>query len=156
MTDIKLLAMDVDGTLTDGKIYIGTQGEVMKAFNVKDGYAIANILPKMNITPIIITGRASEIVSKRASELGITHVYQGVKDKLDKLRELTNEFNLTLENVAYIGDDINDIECIEHVGVSACPSDAVDSIMRVSDYICASCGGDGAVREFIEYLAGDE
>ena len=153
MSDIKLLAMDIDGTLTDGKIYIGADGEVMKAFNVKDGYAIAQILPKMGIIPVIVTGRASEIVSRRALELGITHVYQGVSDKLGKLRELACEFNITLENIAYIGDDVNDIECIEHCGISACPSDAVDDIIRVADYICASCGGNGAVREFIEYLA---
>jgi len=154
--NIKLLAMDVDGTLTDGKIYVGAQGEVMKAFNVKDGYAIAHILPNMGITPVIITGRESQIVSKRAEELKIKMIYQGIANKLEKLKEIANELNLSLDNVAYIGDDINDIECIEHCGITACPSDAIDVVLRTVDFICPSCGGEGAVREFIEYLADAE
>ena len=153
MSKIKILAMDVDGTLTDGKIYVGAQGEIMKAFNVKDGYGIAQLLPKMSITPVIITGRKSEIVSRRAEELKIKHVYQGVTDKLNKLSDIASEFCVSLENVAYIGDDLNDIDCIEHCGLTACPADSVNEVMRMVDYICPSCGGDGAVREFIEYIA---
>ena len=86
---IKLLVMDVDGTLTDGRIFIGAQGEVMKAFDVRDGYAIAHILPQLGITPVIITGRTSAIVEQRAKELKITELYQGVADKLTKLKEVT-------------------------------------------------------------------
>ena len=88
---IKLLVMDVDGTLTDGKIYMGAEGEMMKAFDVKDGYGIAHILPRLGITPVIITGRRSGIVERRCAELGITELYQGVRDKLEKLRELLHE-----------------------------------------------------------------
>lgn len=154
--NIKILAMDVDGTLTDGKIYVGAQGEIMKAFNVKDGYAIAHLLPKMNIVPVIITGRASEIVAKRTTELKIKYVYQGITDKLSKLKEFSESLGFSLENVAYIGDDVNDLECIEHCGISACPADAIEIVLRTADYICSSCGGNGAVREFIDYLADAE
>ncbi len=151
--NIKLLIMDVDGTLTDGKIYFGSQGEIMKAFNVKDGYAIAHILPTINVVPIIITGRSSEIVTKRAKELGITYVYQGVKNKIDKLNELCIEFGISAENIAYIGDDVNDLECIERCGLTACPADAVADVLREVDYVSKSTGGNGAVREFIDYIA---
>ena len=88
MKNIKMLVMDVDGTLTDGKIYVGSQGEVMKAFNVKDGYAIARILPDLGIIPVIITGRTSSIVEYRAKEIGITELYQGVSDKLAQLKQV--------------------------------------------------------------------
>lgn len=152
MSKIKILVMDVDGTLTDGKIYMGPHGEIMKAFNVKDGYGIAQILPKYDIIPIIITGRSSEITMSRAKELKITHIYQGVTNKIAKLKEIANEFCLSSDEIAYIGDDLNDIECIDYAGLTACPSDAVGSIARYVDYICPSGGGDGAVRDFIDYL----
>lgn len=153
MQNIKLLVMDVDGTLTDGKIYIGSTCEVMKAFNVKDGYGIAQILPKLNITPIIITGRSSDITAFRANELGIAHVYQGVKNKIDKLKQLAEELGVTAENIAYIGDDVNDLDCIDFCGLTACPNDAVNEVLRLVDYICDAEGGNGAVREFIDYIA---
>ena len=149
---IKLFVMDVDGTLTDGSIYIGANGEIMKSFNVKDGYGIAQILPKVGIIPVIITGRESEIVKRRACELGITNFYQGVSDKLGLLKEIVFEKNISPEEIAYIGDDLNDLECIEFCGATACPADAVADVMREVDYICASNGGKGAVREFIEHL----
>ncbi len=149
---IKLFIMDVDGTLTDGSIFIGANGEVMKSFNVKDGYGIAQILPKAGIAPVIITGRESEIVKRRAQELGITKLYQGVSDKLSCLKEIAFEFDATPEEIAYIGDDLNDLECIEFCGATACPSDAVSDVLREVDYICEAKGGKGAVREFIEYL----
>ena len=153
MADIKLFVMDVDGTLTDGKIHMGSNGEVMKSFNVKDGYGIAQILPKMGIIPVIITGRASDIVSKRAEELGIKHAYQGVHNKLSQLKNLCESLSVLPESIAYIGDDLNDIECIEFCGYTACPADAVGDVMREVDYICTLNGGNGAVREFIEYLS---
>lgn len=147
---VKILAMDVDGTLTDGRIYIGANGEVMKAFDVKDGYAIAH-LPEIGIIPVIITGRESQIVSERAKELGIDELYQGVKDKLTMLKQVAMKHQITLEEVAYIGDDLNDIECIQACGLSACPEDAVPGVKDQADYVCLNSGGRGAVREFIEY-----
>ncbi len=152
MTDIKLFVMDVDGTLTDGKIFIGANGEIMKAFNVKDGYGIAQILPKYGISPVIITGRNSEIVAKRAEELGIKMIYQGISNKLEQLKKIADELGIGSENIAYIGDDLNDIECIEYCGFTACPADAIPDVLREVDFICAANGGDGAVREFIDHL----
>lgn len=149
---IKLLVMDIDGTLTDGRIYIGAQGEVMKAFDVRDGYAIVHILPQLGITPVIITGRASAIVEQRAKELKITELYQGVADKLTKLKEVTKKFGASADEVAYIGDDLNDLDCIRYCGMTACPADAVPEVQNAVDYICNHDGGRGAVREFIECL----
>ena len=147
---IKLLVMDVDGTLTDGKIYMGENGEVMKAFNVKDGYAIAHMLPEMGIIPVIITGRKSKIVENRAKELGITELYQGVGDKLAQLKKVAEKCNASPEEIAYIGDDLNDLECIKYCGVTACPADAVEEIKQKVSCVCQSNGGKGVVREFIE------
>lgn len=148
---IRMLAMDVDGTLTDGNIYIGNQGEVMKAFDVKDGYGIVN-LSKNDILPVIITGRKSQIVKKRAEELQIKELYQGVDNKLEKLKNIANTYRISSAEIAYIGDDCNDIECIEYCGLSACPSDAIKQIKNHVDYICQEQGGHGAVREFCDYI----
>ena len=148
----KLLVMDVDGTLTDGKIYMGENGEVMKAFNVKDGYAIAHMLPEMEIIPVIITGRKSKIVENRAKELGITELYQGVGDKLAQLKIVAEKYNATPEEIAYIGDDLNDLECIEFCGVTACPVDAVEKVKKTVNLVCNKKAGEGAVRDFIENI----
>ena len=149
---IKLLVMDVDGTLTDGRIYIGPEGEIAKAFEVKDGYGIKHILPRAGITPVIITGRRSRIVEQRCSELDITELHQGVGDKLSKLREIAEKRGLSRVEIAYIGDDENDLACMEYAGVSACPADAISTAKAAANYVCAHDGGRGAVREFIDYL----
>ena len=151
LSKIKMLVMDVDGTLTDGKIYVGEQGEVFKAFNVKDGYRLIHI-KKYNIIPVIITGKKSEIVNKRAAELKIEEVYQGIEDKLKVLDEVINKYQLSYENVAYIGDDVNDVDCMKVCYLRACPADALDEVVEVADYVCKSNGGDGAVREFIDLI----
>ncbi len=149
---IKLLVMDVDGTLTDGRIYIGAQGEVMKAFDVRDGYAIAHILPQLEITPVIITGRSSAIVEQRAKELKIIELYQGVADKLAKLKEVAVKFGASADEIAYIGDDLNDLSCIRYCGMTACPADAIPEVLDAVDYACKHDGGRGAIREYIDYL----
>lgn len=153
MKQIKMLAMDVDGTLTDGRIYIGQNGEVMKAFDVRDGYGIANILPRLGIIPVIITGRKSEIVEQRARELQITELYQGVTDKLEQLKSVAGKYGIGSESIAYMGDDLNDLECLLYCGLSACPGDAMVQVKQVSDYISGFHGGRGAVRDFIDKLA---
>lgn len=149
---IKALIMDVDGTLTDGGIYMGNPGEIMKRFDVRDGYAIHNILPLLGITPIIITGRTSEIVKNRCRELGITELVQGSFCKEEDMCNILNRLGITLEETAYIGDDLPDKECMELVGVCGCPSDAVDEIKTICDFISDKKGGNGAVREFIEWI----
>ena len=149
---IKMLVMDVDGTLTDGCIYMGPDGEAMKAFNCQDGYGIAQILPKMGIVPVIITGRTSRILENRAAELKIGHLYQKVADKLSLLKSLAEEMGITREEIAYIGDDLNDLECMQYCGFSACPADAVSGVVGAVDYVCSRNGGRGAVRELIDFL----
>ena len=148
---IKMLVMDVDGTLTDGKIYIGENGEVMKAFNVKDGYAIAN-LDKYGIIPVIITGRKSKIVDQRAKELNIKEIHQGIHNKVEVLKEVAESYKVSLEEVAYIGDDLNDLDCMSICGLTGCPGDAVEEVINVVHYICTKYGGSGAVREFINHI----
>ena len=156
MRDIKLLCMDVDGTLTDGRIYVGETGEMFKAFDVKDGYAICHILPDVNITPIIITGRKSRLLERRCEELGIDFLYQGVMNKAELLGRIASNLGVSLSEVAYIGDDLNDLPCMEAIankgGTVGCPADACREVLDVADYVSKRLGGQGAVREFIEYL----
>lgn len=144
--------MDVDGTLTDGKIYMGNNGEMMKAFSIKDGCGIHDILLPAGIIPVIITGRKSDIVVNRCREIGIEKIYQGVSNKIEKLLSITSN----LSEVAYIGDDINDLSCMEPVkeagGKIGCPADAVKKVKELADFTSVKNGGDGAVREFIEWL----
>ncbi len=153
--NIKWLVMDVDGTMTDGKIYMGASGETFKVFDVKDGYAIHEILPKYGIKSIIMTGRTSDIVLNRAKELEIDYVYQGIKDKTAKIKEIAAEFAIDVSQIAYIGDDLIDLEPMKLCGVSGCPADAVDEIRKISSFVSGKRGGDGAVREFIEWLIKD-
>lgn len=152
---IKMLVMDVDGTLTDGKIYMGNRGELCKAFDVKDGCGIRMLLMPAGIRPIIITGRGSKILKNRCKELGITELYQNIADKAACLTKLLGN-QPDFSQVAYIGDDINDLPCMElvqaHGGLIGCPANAVDSVKEKADYVCARNGGEGAVREFIEWL----
>ena len=150
---IKMLVMDVDGTLTDGHIYIGPTGEEMKVFNCKDGLGIKELLPGLGVTPVIITGRNSVITANRAKELRIEALYQGVADKLPLLRELAAQRGLTAEEIAYIGDDLNDLDCMRYCGLTACPQDAAAAIRTMVDYVCPHDGGHGAVRDFIEYIS---
>ena len=112
---IKYLVMDVDGTLTDGKIYMGTSGEILKAFDIKDGYGIHDMLIPYGITPVIITGRSSKILENRCRELSITDLFQGIKDKIDVLKQYLCSNNSSLQEVAYIGDDLNDLPCMKLV-----------------------------------------
>lgn len=149
---IKLFVMDVDGTLTDGRIYVSAGGEAMKAFDVKDGYGIAHLLPKADIIPVIITGRSSEILLRRGAELNIKEVHQGVANKLEKLQEIARIYNASPAEIAYIGDDLNDQECIRFCGYTACPADAVAAVADCVDYVCKRPGGRGAVREFIDLI----
>ena len=151
----KLFVMDVDGTLTDGRIYMGSQGEVMKAFDVKDGYGI-KMLQKHGIVPVIITGRTSEIVAARAAELGIDQLYQGVPDKLTRLKEIAGCMCLEAKDIAYIGDDLNDLDCIRYAGLTAAPSDAMEQVKKEVDYVCRHAGGRGAVREFADRIMGEQ
>lgn len=149
---IKILFMDVDGTLTDGGIYMSEKGEVVKRFDVKDGYGICNILIKNGIIPAIITGRESTILERRCRELGIEEVIQGCNDKVSACCTMLQKYGLISSEAAYIGDDLNDYDVMKYIGTCGCPADAVSEIREISDFVASSCGGHGAVREFIEWI----
>lgn len=151
MKNIKLIVLDVDGTLTDGSIHIDNLGNEIKTFNVKDGMGIAQAI-KNGIECVIITGRKSNIVKMRAEELGIKYVYQGIHNKKQQLEYILKDLKIDFKNTAYIGDDINDLEVMKLVGFSGCPSDSVEEIKEISDFISIYNGGKGAVREIIEYI----
>ena len=148
--------MDVDGTLTDGKIYMGNDGEMFKVFNIKDGYGIHDMLIPAGILPVIITGRTSKILENRCDELGITGIYQGISNKIDKLDEILEGTKYDYSHVAFIGDDLNDLLCMRTIknagGLTGCPSDAVSEIKECAQFVSTRKGGDGAVREFIESI----
>lgn len=149
---VKVFVMDVDGTMTDGKIYMGVNGEVFKAFDIKDGYGIHEILPKHGVITVILTGRTSDIVVNRGKELEINYILQNVKDKGSAVSELSKTLGYSTDEFAYIGDDIIDLCAMEMCGVKGCPVDAAQEVQAVSDYVSCKEGGKGAVRDFIEWL----
>ena len=148
---IKLFAMDVDGVLTDGGMYYSEEGEVMKKFNTRDGMGI-ELLRKNKIIPAIITKENSKIVIKRADKLKVEEVYIGVEDKLKVIEELAKRYNIDFDEIAYIGDDINDLPVLEKVGLTFAPDDAMPEIKQIVDYVTSKRGGEGALREAVDFI----
>lgn len=148
---IKLVLLDVDGTLTDGGIYRDNNGEELKRFNVKDGYAIVNA-QKLGIEFGIITGRKSELVEIRSNELKIKYLYQGISEKTVILEEIMQKTGLKKEEIAYMGDDLNDILIMKQSGLIGAPKDAANEVVQIADFVSEKNGGSGAVREFVEYI----
>lgn len=151
---IELLVFDVDGCLTDGKITYSENGDEIKSFSVKDGLAISSWI-RFGKKAAIITGRRSKIVERRAKELGIPYLFQGVKDKLEVLDKIRVKENLEFSNIAAVGDDLNDYRMLEAVGVSYAPADGSEYIRALCDVVLYSRGGEGAVREMIESIVKD-
>jgi len=159
---IRFLVMDVDGTLTDGKIYMGQDGELFKAFDIKDGYGVRCLLPEANIIPIVITARNSRIVENRCHEMGVTELYQGKMNKYETLLQVLKKYSesdtteYTLAHVAYVGDDLLDLQCMKPIkeagGFVACPNDAVEEVKTISNYVAGKNAGCGAIREIIDRL----
>ncbi len=148
---IKLLLTDVDGVLTDGGVFYGPEGEVMKQFNIRDGMAVER-LRAVGIDVGIITGELSQSVARRAEKLKIELLYLGCKDKPEALRQILVQRQLAPEEIAYIGDDVNDQEIMGMVAIAAAPNDALPQILAITDYVCNRTGGHGAFREFAEVL----
>jgi len=148
---IDLIVLDVDGCLTDGRIIYSETGDEVKAFDVKDGLAIASWI-RLGRQAAIITGRESTIVERRARELGIRYLYQGVKNKGEQLSLLLDELALPPSRIAVIGDDLNDFVMLKRAGLSFAPADAVDEIASFVDIRLEHSGGRGAVREMVEIL----
>jgi len=149
--NIKLLALDVDGVMTDGTIVYGNSGEETKAFNIKDGLGI-KLLQRAGIEVAIITGRTSALLERRAAELGITTLLQGREDKAVALRELAEARDLSLDQTAYMGDDLPDLGAIIEAGLGTCPADATVAVRDAADWIASNAGGRGAIRELAEAL----
>jgi 3-deoxy-D-manno-octulosonate 8-phosphate phosphatase, YrbI family len=148
---IKMLLTDCDGVLTDGGMYYSENGDEMKKFSTKDGMAF-EILKSRDIITGIITGETRTLIKNRAAKLEVDELYMGVKEKLSIVKKLSEKYGISLCEIAYIGDDINDIKCIEKCGYTACPADAADEIKERTDYICKACGGEGVLREYVNYL----
>ena len=147
---IKFLVLDVDGVLTDGGMYYSNSGDEFKKFNTKDGMGIKLAIEKGIKVGFLSNGKNDVLINNRAKLLGVEHVYVGFDNKLFVLDQWLKELNLSYENVAYVGDDINDLEIINVVEYSACPNDAVDKVKAVAKYMMDTKGGEGCVREFIE------
>lgn len=148
---IKMLLTDCDGCLTDSGMYYTENGDEIKKFNTKDGVAVA-ILKKYGIKVGIITGETRALNVRRANKLNIDILEQGCKNKLEKVMEVADKYHLNLCEIAYIGDDINDLEVIKMVGLGACPQDAVAEVKEVATYICKAKGGEGVLREVAEQI----
>jgi 3-deoxy-D-manno-octulosonate 8-phosphate phosphatase (KDO 8-P phosphatase) len=148
---IRLFAMDVDGVLTDAGMYYSESGDEWKKFNTRDGMGI-KLLQKAGIITAIVTQERTKLMARRAEKLTIPEVHQGVMDKLTLVSEMASRHGFSLEQVAYIGDDINDVETLKAVGFSAAPADGMPQVAAVVDYVCAKKGGEGAVREIIEMI----
>ena len=149
--ELKLFATDVDGVLTDAGMYYGESGEELKKFNTRDGMGI-KLLQAEGVMIAIITMEQTKIVARRAKKLGITEVFQGAKDKVSVLTHLSEKFNIPFEQMAYMGDDVNDVGALQTVGYAAAPADCVDQVRLVVHYICQKKGGEGAVREVIDMI----
>lgn len=148
---IKLIITDIDGVWTDGGMYYDRTGNECKKFNTADSWGIW-LFKKMNIPVAIMTGENTEIVSRRAKKLNVDYLYMGVKDKLEQAENLCEELNISFDNVAFIGDDLNDYHLLSRVGFSAVPANAPEYMKEGRNYITNKAGGEGAFREFAEYL----
>lgn len=147
----KLVLTDIDGVWTDGGMYYDQTGNEWKKFNTYDSAGIL-LCKKQNIPVGIITGEKTEIVKRRAEKLNVDYLFQGISDKLTVVKTICNELNITLEDVAYIGDDINDIEVLKNAGITAAPSSAPEYIKELVDFVTEKKGGEGAFREFVEKM----
>ena len=148
---LKLLLLDVDGVLTDGRITYSSTGEELKTFHIHDGLGI-KLLQQAGVQVGIITGRSSPMVTRRANELGINYLLQGREDKWVALQSIQRELGLSLDEIAYMGDDLPDLSAIHHAGLGVAPANAVSIVKQHADWITTLKGGKGAVRETCEFI----
>ena len=149
---IKLLLTDNDGVLTDNGVYYSDEGERMKRFSIRDGMGVERLKKLCGVETGIVTGELSGSVKKRAEKLHITELHLGIKDKAGLLKEILVRKGLEAAQVAYMGDDVNDLEIMAEAGFTACPGDAMVQVRKQADYICENKGGYGAFREFAELI----
>ena len=149
---VKLLLTDCDGVLTDGGVYYSNNGEEMKRFSLRDGMGTERLRKLVKIDTGIVTGESSIITRRRSTKLEIIELYTNIKDKVKCVNEICEKHKLNLSEIAYIGDDTNDLEIMKLVGLSACPNDAISFVKDVANYITEAKGGNGAYREFAELI----
>ncbi len=148
--DIRFLVLDVDGVMTDGGMYYTESGDQFKKFNTKDGMGIQRAIKAGLKVAFLSSGSQAMIVRGRAKTLGVEHIYVGPRPKIDVLNEWCREFDLRMDQVAYIGDDVNDIEVMDAVAFSGCPADAVEAVKMKANVVLRRKGGDACVREFVD------
>ncbi|MDR4464365.1 MAG: HAD-IIIA family hydrolase [Nitrospira sp.] len=151
LQEIRLVATDVDGVLTDAGMYYSESGDEWKKFNTRDGMGI-KLLQKAGLITAIVTQERTRLVARRAEKLAIPELHQGVMDKLAVIRNMAERYGISLRHIAYIGDDVNDIEALKAVGFSATPADGLPQVRKVVDHVCQLKGGEGAVRELAEMI----
>lgn len=150
--EIKLVLTDNDGVLTDGGVYYSSRGEEMKKFSIRDGMGVERLRKLVDVRTGIITGEMSGSVEKRAEKLKITELHLGIKNKLEVFETIKSKYQYEASQIAYIGDDTNDIEIIKAAGFTACPADAISYVRDIVDYVCTNPGGKGAFRELAELI----
>jgi len=148
---VKVLILDVDGTLTDGGMYYGPDGEALKKFNTRDAHGL-QLLRENGIRVCVISTEKSPAVEARMKKLRIDDYYPGVENKYSLLLKLAKRWDISLQNIAYMGDDLSDLECLKKVGVAFCPADSVPEVMQQAHYTCNCLGGNGAVREVCDFI----
>ncbi len=151
LRNIRLFATDVDGVLTDAGMYYSESGDEWKKFNTRDGMGI-KLLQRAGLTTAIVTQERTRLVARRAKRLSMPELHQGVMDKLSVIRDMATRHGVSLRQVAYIGDDVNDLEALKAVGLSAAPADGLPQVLQIVDYVCEKRGGEGAVREIAELI----
>ena len=151
LNDIKAFIFDVDGVLTDGKLHISESGELLRQMNVKDGYAMKQAIKK-GYEVCIISGGNNPAVKSRLKTLGLTNIYLGVDDKMERLDEFSDVYDIPFQNICYMGDDIPDLQVMQAVGLATCPQNAVPEIKAVAQYISHRNGGEACVRDIIEQV----
>lgn len=149
---IRLLLTDVDGVLTDTGVYYSAQGEELRRFSVRDGMGVERLRTLAEVEVGIISGENSPAIRQRAEKLRVVELHLGIKDKLPLLEEICRRYGLQRHEVAYIGDDSNDLDIMGQVGLTAVPADGLPFVQKVADYICQARGGHGAFREFAELI----
>ena len=148
---IKVVLTDVDGVLTDGGMYYTKDGDIMKRFHARDGMGVT-LLRKNKIPTVIVTKESTNMVKKWAKNMKVSKLYDGIKQKEKIINKICSEFKVKNEEIAYIGDDVNDIELLTKVGLSASPADAIKEVKKISDYVCKTKSGEGVFREICDLI----
>ena len=151
ISKIKVVLTDVDGVLTDGGMYYSNKGDVMKKFHARDGMGVT-LLRKIKIPTIIVTKEQTEMVKQWSKKMKIKELMDGVKNKELVLDKICKKYRVSSDEIAFIGDDINDMDLLKKVGFSACPKDAMEQVRKICDYTCQTVGGKGAFRELVELV----